>query len=166
MGELGRPKSPSPQVHVLGEEVRNLSHFESLDVVDIGLADFGLGITPVLLEYIAHVPAKSLTNDANHAAGAMLHNRYQPDRSTKSTYRRGEVYLSVVTVNQERVIGLVEYQPEDGLHRRNGNGFFLGALHVKDMMLDSISAEKSIIALGEVLLDQCAGKPLSVRWKR
>lgn len=69
----------------------------------------------------------------------------------------------MVAVNHEWVIGCVEHQSEDGLHRRDGNCLFLGALHVEDVMLDTIFAEESIIALREILLDQCAEKPLSVR---
>ena len=65
-------------------------------------------------------------------------------------------HLSVVAVNHERVIGRVKHQSENVLHRRNGNCLFLCALHVEDVMLDTISAEESIIAIGEVLLDQCA----------
>lgn len=65
-------------------------------------------------------------------------------------------YLSVIAVNQERVISLIEHQPKDGLHCRDGDGLFLGALHIEDMVLDAMSAEESIIALGEILLDQCA----------
>ena len=50
----------------------------------------------------------------------------------------------------------IENQTENRLHGFDGDSLFLGALHVEDMMLYAVLIDERLIAVWEVLLDQCS----------
>lgn len=51
-------------------------------------------------------------------------------------------YLAMVTVNEQRVVVLVQDNAEDRVHGLKRDLLFLGSLHVEGYMLDAIGCDE------------------------
>lgn len=58
----------------------------------------------------------------------------------------------MVAVDQERIVLLVENDAEDRLHRLEGDGLLLGALHVKNHLSDAFLSDKHLEVMIKLFL--------------
>jgi hypothetical protein len=61
-----------------------------------------------------------------------------------------ETNLSVVTVDEKRVVSLIKNDFHDGDHDILGDLDLFGARHVNDNVLDTVHADERLISLWEI----------------
>lgn len=108
------------------------------EIFDVALAGLGFGVALVLGDDVVDVPASNLSDNSDDASSSVL---------------------AMVAVDQERVVLLVENDAEDRLHRLEGDGLLLGALHVENHLSDAFLSNKHLeVVVKLFLLDKGAAK--------
>lgn len=118
-----------------GEESLETVHIVRSDVLHITLSDLGLSKSSVLVDDRLNRPSNDVSDDSNSAACTML---------------------AMVTVDQHRVIVLVENGLHDLGHESLGNRNFLGSRHVDDNVVDVVPLHEVQEFGVEVLLNKGA----------
>lgn len=96
---------------------------KSGDVVDVAFPDLGRGVALVFVKSPLEIPAGELANDSDDASGAML---------------------TMVAVDDKRVVLTVENNLQNRRHGAWGNWLFLCTLHVEDDLLNAVGGDKSL----------------------
>lgn len=158
--ESGGPKGPAR-----AKEILDLRQLKRLDVVDIAGAGLWLGVHLVLGDDVLQRPARELPQDGDDTAGAVLPGKSVRRFEPYNMERRG-THLSMVAVDEKRVVLAVQDDAKDRPDGLDRDLFLLGALHVKDSVLDVVVAEELLVSRREVLLHQGAAQRVRSKLKK